>query len=95
MGRPPPFAAPLHTPQTCSSTLHQWSRDDPAFLLEEHGRRARGEKPPQKSVLGYLLESIAKHDPYPVCNLMFFKFTSPVYCIFLIRINIVYRFVFH
>lgn len=48
-----------------SSTLHQWSRDDPAFLLEEHGRKERGEKVARKPWWLYMLESVHKRDPYP------------------------------
>lgn len=55
----------LPKPQSSrSSTLHQWSRDDPTFLLEERERRARGEKV-VKPWYVYLLESIHTRDPYP------------------------------
>lgn len=54
-----------HPTQIHSSTLHQWSRADPAFLLEETQRRARGEEKRHKAWYAHLLESVYKRDSYP------------------------------
>jgi hypothetical protein len=65
----PPTHNHTHThtykPPTHSSTLHQWSRPDPAYLLEEHERKERKQKAPPKPWYTYLLESAYKRDPYP------------------------------
>ncbi len=51
-------------PTTNSSTLHQWSRADPALLLEQHEQR--GAKPaPKKAWHVHLAESVYKRDAYP------------------------------